>query len=97
VVIREADLQVLSVVHRPSYGHNRVYWDTYLRATAWSGTPTNMEPGKCGGLEFHHPHALPADTIDHVAEVLHRTLVRQETFIELGWRCQQASIGGTLA
>ncbi len=57
----------------------------YLQARKWEGTPFNAEPAKCAGIEFHDVHSLPPDTVDFLPDVLHRLLVRGDTFVETGW------------
>ena len=91
MTIREQDLTVSAVVHRPSYDFSRVYWDVYLTASAWVGVPRVMEPDKCEGLEYHPVDALPDDTIDYVRTVVGRTLLAKgdrsgdPVFVETGW------------
>lgn len=85
ISIQEADLDVLGVVHRPSFPSRRVYWDTYLRAHKWEGDIKNLEPGKCSGLEYFPLDALPPDAVDYLPDVLHRLLVLKEPFVETGW------------
>ncbi|MER6386191.1 NUDIX domain-containing protein [Streptomyces sp. NPDC001250] len=76
-VIREAfeeigvriERDALHIVHvmyfRNPEGETRVGW--FFVASHWEGTPTNMEPHKCAGLEWHPAENLPENTVRYNA------------------------------
>ena len=57
------DLEVVGVVHSMT---DREYVNFFLRASAWSGEVTNMEPDKCDDLRWFSIHDLPANTVPAV-------------------------------
>lgn len=80
LALREADLQVLGVVHRKS-DTNRI--DFFLRACVWAGEPRIAEPDKCDALAWCAVAGLPGETVPYVREAL----MQHDTpwLIELGW------------
>ncbi len=42
------------------------YEVNYFLTRDWSGTPTNKEPHRCGGLSWHKLNNLPEDTIEDI-------------------------------
>lgn len=70
IELREADLRVALVMHRPSIETNREYFDVYARASVWGGEPRNAEPDKCSSLAWHAPLDPPVDTLPFVRDAL---------------------------
>ena len=65
--ISRQDLDVVHVMHRLS-DDERV--DFFLRASNWSGTPSNMEPHKCDQLAWYPLNDLPDNTISYVERAI---------------------------
>ena len=81
IALRLPDLKVVGVMHRVS---NEERIDFFLTATAWGGTLTNQEPGKCSELRWCALDALPANTIPYVRTAL-ENFSRGVWFAEFGW------------
>lgn len=64
LVIAEADVEVLSFLHRNT--GKREYMDVFVQVARYSGEVKNMEPEKCSDLSFFPEDKLPEKTIDYV-------------------------------
>jgi 8-oxo-dGTP diphosphatase len=71
VDVAEEDLRIVHVTYRPS-GPDITYVDFFLEATQWTGTPVNLEPSKCDGLEFVEAGKLRTNTLPHVKDAIDR-------------------------
>ncbi|NML24861.1 NUDIX hydrolase [Zoogloea dura] len=67
VVLAEADLAVVGVVHRRS-DTNRI--DFFLAARCWQGEPRIAEPDKCDALQWFSRSALPDTIVPYVRDAL---------------------------
>lgn len=67
IVLAEADLTVVGVVHRRS-DTNRI--DFFLAAPRWQGTPRIAEPDKCDALEWFSRNALPDTIVPYIRDAL---------------------------
>lgn len=71
ITVDPKDLQFSHVAHRLSrneVGQERI--DLFFSAPKWSGQVTNVEPHKCGGLDWYPIDALPDTVIPFVRNVL---------------------------
>lgn len=64
--IKEADLEIVHVLERPSLSR----LDIYLTASAYSGEAKNLEPDKCDQLEWFDIDHLPDNTIPCVRQAI---------------------------
>ena len=60
-----ADARLATVVHHHSPDGDRVGF--FFEVLAWSGTPVNAEPHKCGGIGWYPVDALPVDTVPYTS------------------------------
>lgn len=67
VVLAEADLAVVGVVHRRS-DTNRI--DFFLAARCWQGEPRIAEPDKCDALQWFSRGALPDAIVPYIRDAL---------------------------
>lgn len=68
--IAPENLRLVYTMHRLSNEVTDEYVDLFFECTEWSGEITNMEPQKCGGLEWFSANTLPADTLGYVRKVI---------------------------
>ena len=72
VVVGQADLVPLAVMHRTGNNHapidERV--DFFFTCRAWMGEPRRMEPDKAAALEWFPLAALPTPVVPHELRVL---------------------------
>ena len=73
------------VQHRPS--GEREYFDIYLSARRWEGTPRNCEPHKCAEVAWYPALAPPENTLGYVRAALSTAMEapRAIHFLEHGW------------
>lgn len=57
----------------------------FFEATAWDGTPHNMEPGRHGEIVWFDADNLPYDKIMHFQTEGLQAIARGEFYRELGW------------
>lgn len=81
VTIAPEAVQFAHVMHNSSSGGRMAFFFTVRE---WSGTPTNMEPDKCAGLEWFPINALPDHMIDYCRDALGRITSGAE-FSVYGW------------
>ncbi|OPC76777.1 NUDIX hydrolase [Embleya scabrispora] len=55
-----------------------------FRARRWTGTPEVLEPDKCLGWGWWHPHDLPDPTVDYTRTAIH-AIKAGRLYTELGW------------
>ena len=65
--IAPSDLEVVGAMH---FKGDKEYISFFLKASAWSGQVTNMEPGKCDDLRWFDMESLPSDTIPYVRHAI---------------------------
>lgn len=82
ITITSDDLKPLHIQQHKS--EDSEYIDVYFTATKWEGKIENLEPLKCGGLDWFRLDNLPENTIPYIRFVLEQ--VKQNTFYsEYGW------------
>ncbi len=64
------DLKLVYTMHRLSDVVEDEYVDLFFECTKWTGEITNMEPQKCGGLEWFPADTLPAATLGYIKKVI---------------------------
>jgi 8-oxo-dGTP pyrophosphatase MutT (NUDIX family) len=64
------NLKLVYTMHRLSNEVTDEYVDLFFECTEWSGEITNMEPQKCGGLEWFSANTLPNDTLGYIKKVI---------------------------
>lgn len=84
ITIELNDLECLCIVHRKCEDE-LVYIDYFFQTSRWAGNPTNMEPLKCAGLEWHSMECLPSDTNPYIKEVLQLVAEGKRGLLEFGW------------
>ncbi len=74
VVVAEADLVPLTVMHRTDNNHEPIdeRVDFFFTCRTWSGEPRRMEPDKAAALEWFPLAALPTPVVPHELLVLDR-------------------------
>jgi len=73
VTIAPADLipfVTVFTIDNETADNEHTYTDFYFLAHSWLGLPRNMEPEKCGGVEWHKLDNLPEQIIPNVKIVL---------------------------
>lgn len=70
VVITAEQLTFVFLQHRQSAEAIDEYIDVFFEISEWQGEFTNMEPEKCGGLDWFDIDALPENTIPDIADIL---------------------------
>jgi len=81
VTIAAEDVQFCHIMHNSSSGGRMAFFFT---VRTWEGEPTNMEPDKCGGLEWFTPDALPDHMIDY-CRVAMQHIASSRAFSVYGW------------
>jgi hypothetical protein len=64
------NLKLVYTMHRLSNEVTDEYVDLFFECTEWSGEITNMEPQKCGGLEWFTANTLPNDILGYIKKVI---------------------------
>ena len=71
IILAPDDLAVVGVMHcRAEAVDDREYCHFFLAARSWTGTPTNLEPGKCAALAWYPLDALPPGMVPYVLRAL---------------------------
>ena len=65
--ISPSNLEVVGAMH---FRGDKEYISFFLKASAWSGQVTNMEPGKCDDLRWFDIEGLPSNTIPYVRHAI---------------------------
>ncbi len=76
------DLEVVGVIHSMS---DREYVNFFLKASAWSGQVTNMEPDKCDDLRWFDMADLPENTVPYARQGI-ENYRRGVWFGSMGWQ-----------
>lgn len=63
-------LKLAFVTHRLNGDVTDEYITLYFEAKEWAGEIENLEPEKCGGLEWFNIHDLPENIVPYVEDVL---------------------------
>jgi 8-oxo-dGTP pyrophosphatase MutT (NUDIX family) len=67
IVIAERNLHIVHMMHRLTERENL---DIFFKCNTWEGEIRNLEPHKCGGLEFFQQENFPTNTISYVAQAI---------------------------
>ncbi len=70
ITLTPNQLKFVLLQHRQSREAVDEYIDVFFEVSEWEGELTNMEPEKCGGLDWVDIDHLPKNTIPNIAEVL---------------------------
>ncbi|MDB5167312.1 MAG: hypothetical protein JWN26_457 [Candidatus Saccharibacteria bacterium] len=70
IVLTKDQLKFVFLMHRVSADPVDSYIDIFFEVTNWQGEFTNMEPEKCGGLDWFDINQLPENTVPYIAQVL---------------------------
>ena len=69
IVLDARGVRLKHMIHRKGEdGSERI--DGFFEADQWEGKLENLEPEKCGGLEWFEMESLPQETIPYVRETL---------------------------
>lgn len=63
-------LTFVYLMHRYTANPDDAYIDIFFEVREWQGEFENMEPEKCGGLDWVNINNLPDNTIPYIADVL---------------------------
>ncbi len=81
VRINPKDLTICHVMHRKS---DRENMDIFWTCSHWENEIDNVEPHKCGGVEFYGSDHFPANLIDHIKVAL-QNIDKGNFYSEYGW------------
>lgn len=82
VVITADQLKFAFLMHRISIDPTDSYIDIFFELKEWQGEFTNMEPEKCGGLDWFDIKKLPENIIPYIRQVL-TTYESGQTYVSL--------------
>jgi 8-oxo-dGTP diphosphatase len=68
--LNDDQLTFVYLMHRYNANPDDAYIDVFFEVREWQGEFENMEPEKCGGLDWFDINNLPDNTIPYVADVL---------------------------
>ena len=84
IEIKPEDLRIVHVMHHNASGSYGEFFNVFLETTAWQGDLSNIEPDRCGGLEWFNVDDLPKNTVDYVRIALEE--IRNKIFFSnFGW------------
>lgn len=78
------DLQVAHVMHRLSPDENTARIDTYFTNSKWQGEIANLEPDKCGSLDWYDLNNLPQNIVPCVHKAI-TSIQKKVYYSEFGW------------
>ena len=81
--ISPIELKLVHVMHRRT---NRFNIDMFFECCCWQGSPTNMEPLKCGQLDFYSMGRLPQSLIPYIQKALEKAYLHKQCYSEEGWQ-----------
>lgn len=81
VTIDPKDLEVVHIMYHMSNRPNVV---VCMRCGRWLGDICNVEPHKCGGLQFFRRDTLPDQTPDYIKH-LFKLIAGNKFYSEYGW------------
>lgn len=80
--INPEELVLAHIMHRIDMDERVSFFFT---ASKWEGTPLNMEPDKCGDLDWFPVDSMPSNMISYVRNAIEQHL-RGEIYSEFGWK-----------
>ncbi|MET9291002.1 NUDIX domain-containing protein [Streptomyces sp. NPDC003077] len=83
VRVDPADLELAHVIDHRAPGEDPRF-GVFYRARAWTGTPYNAEPDKCGGIRWFPLISPPANTVPYHAVAL-RHITAGRISSKYGW------------
>lgn len=81
ITIDPKELEVSHVMHRQT---DRENIDMFISCKKWNGSIANIEPEKCGELEFFELDKLPENTIPYIKDALIH-IKNGKLYSEQGW------------
>ncbi|MGW1667000.1 NUDIX domain-containing protein, partial [Streptomyces microflavus] len=84
LVIRPDDVEFAHVVHLVDPPGTRPRMQMIFRARRWTGTPEVLEPDKCLGWGWWHPHDLPDPTVPYTRAAI-QAIQAGCLYTEIGW------------
>lgn len=84
LVIDSADVEFAHAVHLVDPPGTRPRMQLVFRARRWKGTPTILEPDKCVGWGWWHPHDLPDPTVAYARAAI-EAIQAGRLYTEIGW------------
>lgn len=82
LLIAPTELNLIHVLHRKT---NRFNVDMFFECTSWRGDLVNMEPKKCGALDFFPINQLPENLIPYIQKMFEDTYIHKQVYSEEGW------------
>jgi ADP-ribose pyrophosphatase YjhB (NUDIX family) len=80
--IHANDLNAIYVMDRIDSDRQNI--EIFFNCEKYSGELTNMEPNKCGGIEFFDINNLPKNTIPYIKKAI-EDIVQDEKYGEFGY------------
>ncbi|GCE00629.1 NUDIX hydrolase [Embleya hyalina] len=84
LVIHPDDVEFVHALHLPGAPGTCPRMQMVFRARRWTGTPEVLEPDKCLGWGWWHPHDLPDPTVDYTRAAI-RAIQIGHLYTEFGW------------
>ncbi len=84
IVLDPKQVYLKHIIHRQSDFDGSERIDGFFEAEHWEGEVKNLEPEKCGGLEWFSLDRLPENTIPYIRETLAH-IRRGIGYREVGW------------
>ncbi|MFE2865007.1 NUDIX domain-containing protein [Embleya sp. NPDC059259] len=84
LVIHSGDVEFAHAVHLVDSPGTRPRMQMIFRARRWTGTPEVLEPDKCLGWSWWHPHDLPDPTVAYTRAAI-QAIQTGRLYTELGW------------
>lgn len=78
------DLRIAHVMHRSCGDKNNERADFFLTVKTWGGEIKNMEPNKCGGLNWFNLNNLPENTVGYIKQAIGK-YQKNIFYSEFGW------------
>lgn len=85
VNIDPKNLKISGVSHSYSRHNNRQFIQFYAICDQWDGELKNMEPEKCGDIEFFKLDNLPKNIVPYIKNAIEKILQDGEFYFEYGW------------
>lgn len=80
--IEKEDLRLATVSH--SNANDKEYIQFFFFCDKWNGELKNMEPEKCGGIDFFPINDLPTNIVPYIKRSIECAL-NKEAYFEFGW------------
>lgn len=84
IMLDPTQVSLKHIIHRKSDFDGSERIDGFFEGDQWTGNIENLEPGKCGGLEWFALDALPSTTIPYIRETL-EFIGQGIGYREVGW------------